>query len=100
MQHPSGDKTQQPMSDSQTTTQEQNAGELLQDNRIVSDATVDQVDLLSTCHDVLKNPNEIVPMSGDEEFNSPVQVTPLFRSLAAGIPSPQFSESVSLQLIN
>ncbi|CAI0627778.1 unnamed protein product [Linum tenue] len=27
------------------------------------------------------------------EFGSPRQVTPLFRSLAAGIPSPQFSES-------
>ncbi|ESQ33041.1 hypothetical protein EUTSA_v10004109mg [Eutrema salsugineum] len=100
MPYPSGDKSQQPMSDSQTTTQEQNDGELLQDKAMVSDATVmvsdatvEQVDLLSTCHDVLKNPNEIVPMSGEEEFNSPVQVTPLFRSLAAGIPSPQFSES-------
>ncbi|KAL0657833.1 hypothetical protein Bca4012_078418 [Brassica carinata] len=64
MPHSSGDQTQQPM--------------LLPDN--------EQVDLLSTCH-------EIVPMSVEEEFNSPVQVTPLFRSLAAGIPSPQFSES-------
>ncbi|CAF2090634.1 unnamed protein product [Brassica rapa] len=72
--HSSGDQTQQPMSGSQTETQ------LLPDN--------EQVDLLSTCH-------EIVPMSVEEEFNSPVQVTPLFRSLAAGIPSPQFSESVS-----
>ncbi|CDY45195.1 BnaA06g33990D [Brassica napus] len=70
--HSSGDQTQQPMSGSQTETQ------LLPDN--------EQVDLLSTCH-------EIVPMSVEEEFNSPVQVTPLFRSLAAGIPSPQFSES-------
>ncbi|VVB03921.1 unnamed protein product [Arabis nemorensis] len=93
MQNPSGDKTQQPMSDSQTTTHEQNGGELLQDKGIVSDASVEQADLLSTSQYFLKNPNEIVPMSGDEEFNSPVQVTPLFRSLAAGIPSPQFSES-------
>lgn len=96
MPHPSGEKTQQPMSDTQTTSQKQNGGELLQDKGIVSDATVEQVDLLTTCQDVLENPNEIVPMSGDEEFHSPVQVTPLFRSLAAGIPSPQFSESVSL----
>ncbi|KAI3502472.1 hypothetical protein L1887_30555 [Cichorium endivia] len=29
----------------------------------------------------------------NSEFNSPVQVTPLFRSMAEGIPSPQFSES-------
>ncbi|EOA23904.1 hypothetical protein CARUB_v10017119mg [Capsella rubella] len=93
MQHSSGDKTQQPMSDTQTTLQKQDEGELLQAKGIVSDATVEQVDLLTTCQDVLKNPNEIVPMTCDEEFNSPVQVTPLFRSLAAGIPSPQFSES-------
>ncbi|KAL0692732.1 hypothetical protein Bca4012_059912 [Brassica carinata] len=87
--HPCGDKTQQqPMHDTQTLSQE-----LVQDKGIVSDAKAEQVDLISTCHDVLKNSNEIVPMSGEEEFNSPVQVTPLFRSLAAGIPSPQFSES-------
>ncbi|CAH2037745.1 unnamed protein product [Thlaspi arvense] len=34
-----------------------------------------------------------VPNKPDEKFSSPVQVTPLFRSLADGIPSPQFSES-------
>ncbi|KAJ4901224.1 myb domain protein 88 [Raphanus sativus] len=90
MPHSSGDQTQQPMSGSQTETQELNPGELLPP---ASDATVEQVDLLSTCQDVLENPNEIMPMSVEEEFKSPVQVTPLFRSLAAGIPSPQFSES-------
>ncbi|KAF8117556.1 hypothetical protein N665_0009s0078 [Sinapis alba] len=94
MPHSSGDRTHQPISDSQTETQKLNPGELLPDNGIVSaDTTVEQVDLLSTCHDILDNPNEIVPMSFEEEFKSPVQVTPLFRSLAAGIPSPQFSES-------
>ncbi|KFK33465.1 hypothetical protein AALP_AA5G016700 [Arabis alpina] len=93
MQNPTGDKSQQPIPESQTTTQEQNGGELLLDKGIVSDANVEQADVLSSFHDVLKNHNEIVPMSGEEEFNSPVQVTPLFRSLAAGIPSPQFSES-------
>lgn len=98
MPHPSGDKTQQPMSDTQTTLQKQNDGDLLLDKGIVSDTTVEQVNLLTPCQEVLKNPNEIVPMPGDEEFNSPVQVTPLFRSLAAGIPSPQFSESVSFHL--
>ncbi|CAH8355307.1 unnamed protein product [Eruca vesicaria subsp. sativa] len=83
----------QPMSDTQTTPQEQSGVDVLQDKGIVSDTNAEQMGLLSTCHDVPKNSSEIVPMSGDEEFNSPVQVTPLFRSLAAGIPSPQFSES-------
>ncbi|XP_010479012.2 PREDICTED: uncharacterized protein LOC104757918, partial [Camelina sativa] len=98
--HPSDDKTQQPMPDTQTTTsQKQNDGQLPQAKVIVPDViTVEHVDLLTTCQDVLKNPNEIVvPMSGDEEFHSPVQVTPFFRSLAAGIPSPQFSESIKPQ---
>ncbi|KAH0855493.1 hypothetical protein HID58_007954 [Brassica napus] len=68
-------------SDTQTISQKQSVVEVLQDQGIVSDATVEQVGLLSTCHDdILKNCNEIVPMSGEEEFNSPVQVTPLFRS--------------------
>ncbi|KAK9192052.1 hypothetical protein WN943_020668 [Citrus x changshan-huyou] len=31
--------------------------------------------------------------SSSTEFSSPLHVTPLFRSLAAGIPSPKFSES-------
>ena len=48
----------------------------------------------------------VASTSSSAEFSSPVQVTPLFRSLAAGIPSPKFSESVSylellvLQTIN
>ncbi|KMT07107.1 hypothetical protein BVRB_6g154350 [Beta vulgaris subsp. vulgaris] len=29
----------------------------------------------------------------DQEYDSPIQVTPLFKSLASTIPSPQFSES-------
>ncbi|OWM75959.1 transcription factor MYB124-like isoform X2 [Punica granatum] len=35
----------------------------------------------------------IVSASSFTEFGSPLQVTPLFRSLGAGIPSPKFSES-------
>ncbi|KAJ9187518.1 hypothetical protein P3X46_002964 [Hevea brasiliensis] len=35
----------------------------------------------------------VVSASSSTEFSSPIQVTPLFRSLAAGIPSPKFSES-------
>lgn len=41
------------------------------------------------------NDNGIFSASSRSEFGSPLQVTPIFRSLAAGIPSPQFSESVS-----
>ncbi|XP_065861435.1 transcription factor MYB124-like [Euphorbia lathyris] len=38
--------------------------------------------------------NDIVgSASSSTVFSSPIQVTPLFRSLAAGIPSPKFSES-------
>ncbi|KAJ4711298.1 MYB transcription factor [Melia azedarach] len=35
----------------------------------------------------------VASASSSTEFSSPIQVTPLFRSLAAGIPSPKFSES-------
>ncbi|KAK7250445.1 hypothetical protein RIF29_32891 [Crotalaria pallida] len=50
-------------------------------------------------HDMSKHPEEqinnygIVSASSEMEFSSPLQVNPMFRSLAAGIPSPQFSES-------
>ncbi|XP_043704676.1 transcription factor MYB88 isoform X2 [Telopea speciosissima] len=37
--------------------------------------------------------NGVLPVLPNTEFSSPVQVTPLFRSLAAEIPSPKFSES-------
>ncbi|KAF2325418.1 hypothetical protein GH714_027893 [Hevea brasiliensis] len=39
----------------------------------------------------------VVSASSSTEFSSPIQVTPLFRSLAAGIPSPKFSESQKVQ---
>ncbi|KAI6686460.1 hypothetical protein NL676_032373 [Syzygium grande] len=35
----------------------------------------------------------VVSVSSNTECSSPVHVTPLFRSLAAGIPTPKFSES-------
>uniref|UniRef100_A0A251T6W9 Uncharacterized protein n=1 Tax=Helianthus annuus TaxID=4232 RepID=A0A251T6W9_HELAN len=72
--------------------------EPLQDNvvdgkiTIIPESTANQ-DILVSCdeyHDV----DDICPLP-ISEFNSPLQVTPLFRSMAAGIPSPQFSESVS-----
>lgn len=76
----SGDRTQPSSSDTQT--EHKQVGE----------------ELLSAC-DVPKNPDENLPISGEEKFSSPIQVTPLFRSLADGIPSPQFSESVSLSFM-
>lgn len=76
----SGDRTQP--SSSETQTEHKQVGE----------------ELLSAC-DVPKNPDENLPISGEEKFSSPIQVTPLFRSLADGIPSPQFSESVSLSFM-
>ncbi|RDX65473.1 Transcription factor MYB88, partial [Mucuna pruriens] len=56
-----------------------------------STANVDQ-DTLPYCEEQINN-DGIVSTSSRLEFSSPLQVTPLFRSLAAGIPSPQFSES-------
>ncbi|CAA7043841.1 unnamed protein product [Microthlaspi erraticum] len=87
MPHPSGDTTQQPMSDPQKTTENQNGEDSLQDKEIVSDAAM-EVDVLSTFHDILKNPDETVPMSGEEVFNSPVQVTPLFMISSCRHPKP------------
>ncbi|KAA8533001.1 hypothetical protein F0562_032882 [Nyssa sinensis] len=60
------------------------------ENGILTGATANQ-EMLISC-DELKN-NGIVSAFLSTEFSSPLQVTPLFRSLAAGIPSPKFSES-------
>ncbi|XLT40901.1 hypothetical protein HN873_072193 [Arachis hypogaea] len=53
-------------------------------------ATLDQ-DILPNSEEQINN-DSAVSASSRVEFGSPVQVTPIFRSLAAGIPSPQFSE--------
>ncbi|KAK1425795.1 hypothetical protein QVD17_21155 [Tagetes erecta] len=60
-------------------------------NNIIPDSATDQ-DILASCDDFNYDVNDICPLP-NSEFNSPLQVTPLFRSMAAGIPSPQFSES-------
>ncbi|XP_057950230.1 transcription factor MYB88 isoform X3 [Malania oleifera] len=59
-------------------------------NGIISGATTNE-DIFLSC-DELKN-NGVASALSNTEFSSPLQVTPLFRSLAAGIPSPKFSES-------
>ncbi|KAB1208024.1 Myb-related protein B [Morella rubra] len=48
--------------------------------------------IFTSC-DEQPNNDGVVSVSSSTEFGSPLQVTPLFRSLAAGIPSPKFSES-------
>ena len=51
-------------------------------------------DLLPSCED-LKDRDGVISVFSSTEDGSPLQVTPIFRSLAAGVPSPKFSESVS-----
>ncbi|XP_044487822.1 transcription factor MYB124-like isoform X1 [Mangifera indica] len=55
-------------------------------------AKTNEVELFPSGGEITNN-NGIVSVSSITEFSSPIQVTPLFRSLAAGIPSPKFSES-------
>ncbi|KAG6757516.1 hypothetical protein POTOM_037829 [Populus tomentosa] len=59
---------------------------------IISSADITQVEMFPSCDEQTKN-DIVVSASSSTEFSSPLQVTPLFRSLAAGIPSPKFSES-------
>ncbi|KAK6159993.1 hypothetical protein DH2020_003374 [Rehmannia glutinosa] len=54
-------------------------------------ANTNEVNML-TCNDIKDN-NEAVCAYSNTEFSSPLHVTPLFRSFAAAIPSPKFSES-------
>lgn len=50
---------------------------------------------IMTPSDELKADDGIVYDFSSNEFDFPLQVTPLFRSLGSGVPSPQFTESVS-----
>ncbi|XP_028804586.1 transcription factor MYB88-like isoform X2 [Neltuma alba] len=61
------------------------------EKQVLCASTADQ-DILPSFEEQI-NDDFIVSALSSREFSSPVQVTPLFRSLAAGIPSPQFSES-------
>ncbi|KAK4402949.1 Transcription factor [Sesamum angolense] len=53
--------------------------------------TKNEVNMLA-CNDV-KDDDGVVCEYSSTEFGSPVHVTPIFRALAATIPSPKFSES-------
>ncbi|KAL6969556.1 Transcription factor [Sarracenia purpurea var. burkii] len=61
-------------------------------NGILSGENTNQ-DVLTSCGGI--KDNDCIYDFSVTEFGSPLQVTPIFRSLAAGIPSPKFSESVS-----
>ncbi|CAI0387612.1 unnamed protein product [Linum tenue] len=61
-------------------------------NEIASGDNIAEGELFPSFEDQT-NDDIVVSSSSSTEFGSPRQVTPLFRSLAAGIPSPQFSES-------
>ncbi|KAJ9709243.1 hypothetical protein PVL29_000952 [Vitis rotundifolia] len=59
---------------------------------VLSGTTTNQAEIFPSC-DEPKNNDVVASNLSSTEFSSPLQVTPLFRSLAAGIPSPKFSES-------
>ncbi|KAJ6718956.1 MYB PROTEIN-RELATED [Salix purpurea] len=59
---------------------------------VISSANITQVEMFPSCDEQTKN-DIFVSASSSTEFSSPLQFTPLFRSLSAGIPSPKFSES-------
>ncbi|CAH9090130.1 unnamed protein product [Cuscuta epithymum] len=63
--------------------------ELVSGNIASSTAPVD----FFPAYDTVKSNDETISEYPNEEFGSPLQVAPVFRSLAAGIPSPKFSES-------
>lgn len=49
-------------------------------------------DILPTCKEV-KGHDGVISSFTSTEFRSPLNVTPIFKTLSAGIPSPKFSES-------
>ncbi|KAH7511253.1 hypothetical protein FEM48_ZijujUnG0030200 [Ziziphus jujuba var. spinosa] len=62
------------------------------DKGILSGGTGSQAEIFPSCDEGSKT-DQVISALSSTEFSSPIQVTPLFRSLAARIPSPKFSES-------
>ncbi|CAL0308133.1 unnamed protein product [Lupinus luteus] len=62
------------------------------DEGVPSSPTLNQAVIFPSCEEQIDN-DGIASALSSADFNSPLQVTPLFRSLTTGIPSPQFSES-------
>ncbi|XP_050375201.1 transcription factor MYB124-like isoform X3 [Argentina anserina] len=79
-----------PESQSIHTGGQNNIGEL--QKGIVSNGTRKQAEILPSCNKATTD-DAVVSALSSTEFSSPIQVTPMFRSLAAGIPSPKFSDS-------
>ncbi|KAK6931206.1 SANT/Myb domain [Dillenia turbinata] len=106
MSNKAGDKTEQPQAEACVLHQDIRSGlEFVQireqdtvsgckDEIIstVSAVDADQAEDFPPC-DEQNNYDRAISALSSSEFSSPLQVTPLFRSLAAGIPSPKFSES-------
>ncbi|XVE85903.1 hypothetical protein DITRI_Ditri17bG0128800 [Diplodiscus trichospermus] len=98
MHHPAGEKIEETEVKTDALHQdilsshigEQNCGNE-EAERVLSSANRNQVEIFPSCDD--QTNIVAASTSSSTEFSSPAQVTPLFRSLAAGIPSPQFSES-------
>ncbi|KAI3452820.1 hypothetical protein Pfo_009483 [Paulownia fortunei] len=65
---------------------------LAEENGICHTASRNEVKNMLTCDD-MKADNGAACEYSNTEFSSPLHVTPLFRALAAAIPSPKFSES-------
>ncbi|KAK6133682.1 hypothetical protein DH2020_032592 [Rehmannia glutinosa] len=65
---------------------------LVEENGICRTASRNEVKNMLTCDD-MKADNGALCEYTNTEFSSPLHVTPFFRTLAAAIPSPKFSES-------
>ncbi|XAR65169.1 hypothetical protein NMG60_11009188 [Bertholletia excelsa] len=104
LSQPAGDKTEQCQSElcslhqdsvaelEPTHIAERGIGDF--ESRNLSDSTTRSTaqDMLPSCTD-LKDSDGVIAAFSSIEFSSPLQVTPMFRSLTPGIPSPKFSES-------
>ncbi|KAJ8760904.1 hypothetical protein K2173_021942 [Erythroxylum novogranatense] len=71
--------------------EEQNRGREYEKGSVCR-TNITQVEIFPSCDEQMKN-DILDSVSSSMEFSSPIHVTPLFRSLAATIPSPKFSES-------
>jgi myb proto-oncogene protein len=92
MPHTAMDQIEESQPEIQSINAVQQTDQNTQDKEIITNANLDQVDVFLSYDDQTTN-DVVVSVSPSSEFGTPLQVTPIFRSLAATIPSPQFSES-------
>ncbi|OIW16865.1 hypothetical protein TanjilG_16445 [Lupinus angustifolius] len=62
------------------------------DQGVLSSPTLNKTVIFPSCEEQIEK-DGIASALSSAGFNSPLQATPLFKSLTTGIPSPQFSES-------